>query len=127
MKFADFIQTNGLQVDNVPSWEVVDNLKMIASFLTTIETEFGKEIKVLSGYRCPQLNRMLARSPSSSHQKGLAVDITSEDNEALLACCEWHLRNIDKLAAYMKDGKIEYIHLGISKHRNRQKKEIKNI
>jgi len=45
--------------------EKLDNLRHI----------YGKPIKINSGYRCPKHNKEIGGSPTSSHLKGLAVDI----------------------------------------------------
>ena len=43
--------------------------------LKPIERFFGAEIKVLSAFRCEELNRLVGGSPKSEHLKGCAADI----------------------------------------------------
>ena len=40
-----------------------------------IEERAGEELIITSGYRCEKWNRKVGGSPTSSHLKGLAVDI----------------------------------------------------
>jgi len=43
-----------------------------------------RPIKILSGYRAPELNSVIGGSPSSQHTLAQAVDVTAHDPEALM-------------------------------------------
>lgn len=62
-------------IQNTPTPEQVENLKMVASVLEQIRELVGKPVKVSSGFRCPELNRAIGGSKSSAHMQGLAADI----------------------------------------------------
>ena len=66
-------------IDNTPeNADVEENLQaLIDNVLIPVRREYGKYIKVNSGYRSPKLNKRVGGVPKSQHQKGEAVDITT--------------------------------------------------
>ena len=66
-------------IDNTPeNASVEENLQaLIDNVLIPARREYGKYIKVNSGYRSPKLNKRVGGVPKSQHQKGEAVDITT--------------------------------------------------
>lgn len=50
---------------------------LVDSVLDPLREAWGKPIRVSSGYRCRELNRMVGGSKSSHHMRGMAADITS--------------------------------------------------
>ena len=81
-KLSEFINSataKRLGIDNMPSFEVVDNLNRLADYLDGIRTKLGRPILVSSGYRCPMLNKAVGGVVNSQHQKGLAADLVCDD------------------------------------------------
>lgn len=79
---AEFIHSataKRLNIDNTPTFEIVDNLNRLADYLDNIREKLGKPILVNSGYRCPVLNKAVGGVASSQHQKGLAADLVCAD------------------------------------------------
>lgn len=74
-------------IDNTPSEKVKNNIiKLITNILQPIRNEWGKPIKVNSGYRCKALNDKVKGSKTSQHLTGDAADITTgnaADNKKL--------------------------------------------
>lgn len=68
-----------LGIDNLPSFEIVDNLNRLADYLDGIREKIGIPILVNSGYRSPILNKAVGGVVNSQHQKGLAADIVCTD------------------------------------------------
>lgn len=78
---------------------------------------YGKPVYVNSGYRCPQLNRILGGAVNSQHMKGEAADITTGSKEGNKELFEYIRENLpfDQLidekdfswvhVSYRKDGK----------------------
>jgi uncharacterized protein YcbK (DUF882 family) len=63
--------------------------------LDLIREEFGKPIRITSGYRSPAHNAKVGGSPRSQHMLGKAADITpgqfsSSELDRLYAICEKH-------------------------------------
>lgn len=63
-------------IDNTPPPEVLANLKRLAITMEEVRVLFGKPIRISSGYRCQELNRLVGGSMTSQHTKGLACDFT---------------------------------------------------
>ncbi len=56
--------------------EAEENLKaLVEDVLDPLREAYGRPIRVTSGYRCPQLNRLVGGSPNSQHMRGEAADI----------------------------------------------------
>jgi len=75
-KLAELIVTN-TGYDNTPPNHIVDNLYTLAQVLEKVRTACGNNpIRVLSGYRSPDVNEAVKGSKTSAHMKGLAADFT---------------------------------------------------
>lgn len=61
------------------SWDIVQNLEVLASVLDKVRNAFGKPILVTSGYRCPLLNAHVHGAKNSHHLFGEAADIKPKD------------------------------------------------
>lgn len=62
-------------IDNLPSEEVISNLKYLCvNILQPLREQVGA-IRILSGYRSPTLNRLIGGSKTSKHIEGRAADI----------------------------------------------------
>lgn len=54
------------KIDNTPNSEIVNNLtQLINNILDPLREKYGKPITVNSGYRCPELNKVLRGSNTS--------------------------------------------------------------
>ena len=63
-------------IDNTPTdKKVLENLHELLPILNSVRAEYGKPIRVTSGYRCPQLNKLVGGVPTSAHLHGLAADV----------------------------------------------------
>jgi uncharacterized protein YcbK (DUF882 family) len=71
-------------ISNYPDQKAQENLKKLCKdILQPIRDKFGKAIYINSGYRNPQLNRLLGGSQSSQHITGAAADIDCNENKKL--------------------------------------------
>lgn len=61
-------------IANVPSPQVLNNLKIVADGLEQVRAILGKPVFITSGYRAPTLNRFIGGSATSAHCLGFAVD-----------------------------------------------------
>src|SRR5574344_2027614 len=67
-------------IKNEPTPEAVANLEaLIENVLDPVREQYGKPIKVSSGYRCPELNKMVGGVKKSQHVYGQAADIKGLD------------------------------------------------
>lgn len=80
---AELTRTNQ-KANNAITIEQGDNLKqLIEKVLDPAREEFGEPIKVTSGFRSQEVNRLVGGSKSSQHCKGQAADLTCSDNKKL--------------------------------------------
>lgn len=85
-KLSEFINSSTakrLGINNMPTFEIVDNLNRLADYLDGIREKVGIPILVSSGYRCPLLNKAVGGVPNSQHLKGLAADLLCADMSKL--------------------------------------------
>ena len=82
-EFIHYATNKRLNIDNTPTFEIVDNLNRLADYLDNIREKLGKPILVSSGFRCPVLNKAVGGVANSQHQKGLAADLVCADMESL--------------------------------------------
>jgi zinc D-Ala-D-Ala carboxypeptidase len=75
-------------VDNTPSPQIVENLKILAKGLEDVRHVLGdKPIRITSGYRCARLNALVGGSKTSDHMLGLAADIQCPEFGTPLEVC----------------------------------------
>ena len=63
------------KIKNIPSVEVQQNIEELLDVLDDLREFYGKPIKITSGYRCTELNRLVGGSPTSAHVIGYAADL----------------------------------------------------
>lgn len=82
-KYKEFIKSNTatrLGINNIPSSHQWKNIEELAiNVLQPIREKFGR-IRISSGFRSKQLNKMIGGSTSSNHCKGQAADIEPLEN-----------------------------------------------
>ena len=116
-KLSEFINSataNRLGIDNISSFEVVDNLNRLADYLDSIRAKFGKPILISSGYRCPMLNKAVGGVVNSQHLKGLAADLVCSDMEKLLSIIR-ETKGFDQvITEHNKGSKSYWIHVSVA-------------
>lgn len=65
-----------LGINNQPSPEQIENMKITAQGMESIRKLLGKPIRVNSWLRLPELNQAIGGALKSSHMDGWAVDFT---------------------------------------------------
>src|SRR5262249_10185180 len=63
-----------LKLDNTPSAEVIEHLKLLAMGLEQLRSRLAAPIHIDSGYRCPLLNSLIHGAVHSAHLLGYAAD-----------------------------------------------------
>ena len=62
-------------INNQIPVEYLDNARELINALQTIRDALGKPIQITSGYRCPELNKLVGGVSNSSHLKAWAADL----------------------------------------------------
>lgn len=63
-------------ISNAPNEDVIENLrKLCAKVLEPLRVALGSPVVVTSGYRSPEINKMIGGNPTSQHMTGQAADI----------------------------------------------------
>jgi hypothetical protein len=123
-EFLNSATAKRLGIDNVPTFEVVDNLNKLADYLDVIREKVGKPILISSGFRCPVLNKAVGGVSNSQHQKGLAADLICADMKSL----EKVLREtggFDKLIKeHCKGSKSFWYHVSVAPRNGRPRQQI---
>ena len=114
---AEFLRSTSAKrsnIDNTPSFDVVDNLNRLADYLDVIREKFGKPILISSGFRCPLLNKAVGGAVNSQHLKGLAADLVCDDMETLLSIIR-ETGGFDQLITEHRKGSKNYwIHVSVA-------------
>lgn len=114
-------------IKNVPTKDELNNLtKLCETILQPIRNKYDHPIIVSSGFRNPQVNRIVKGSPTSQHMKGEAADIhsvsdTVEDNKIIFNLIKKMVDDGDiQVGQLINEYNYNWIHVSLptSKHKN---------
>ena len=78
-KLSEFVKSSTASahgIDNTPNEQQIANLKRLCQeVLEPLRQHFGVPIIIGSGYRCPQVNKLVGGVKNSQHMTGEAADI----------------------------------------------------
>ena len=101
-------------ISNLPSWDVIENLRNLGFFLDWLREDWGSGINVTSGYRCEKLNKAVGGVATSCHKLGFAADIqpANGDMEGFKKfVVEWAKDKLFDEIIIEKNGKTEWLHI----------------
>ena len=123
-EFINSATAKRLNIDNTPSFDVVDNLNKLADYLDVIREKLGKPILVNSGFRCPVLNKAVGGVANSQHIKGLAADLVCADMEKLLSVIR-ETGGFDQLIKEHRKGSNSYwLHVSVAPRNGRARQQV---
>lgn len=123
-EFINSATAKRLNIDNIPSFDVVDNLNKLADYLDGIREKLGKPILVNSGFRCPVLNKAVGGVANSQHIKGLAADLVCADMEKLLSVIR-ETGGFDQLIKEHRKGSNSYwLHVSVAPRNGRARQQV---
>ena len=114
------------KIKNTPSVEVQQNIEELLDVLDDLREFYGKPIKITSGYRCTELNRLVGGSPTSAHAIGYAADlqpVQGSFEEFKASVLEW----LDKSGVKFDQCIIErsksaqWVHFGLFNRKGQQR------
>lgn len=84
-----------LNINNYPKDDIIfKNIKNLAIEVQKIRNKFGP-IRILSGYRCPELNKAVGGSKTSNHLNGNSCDLEPFDSSIkLIDIINWIYNNL---------------------------------
>lgn len=65
-----------LGIDNTATYEIANNLELLANNLELVRAELGYPLRINSAYRCEALNKAIGGAAKSDHIDGYAADFT---------------------------------------------------
>lgn len=123
-EFINSTTAKRLNIENTPSFDVVDNLNKLADYLDVIREKLGKPILVNSGFRCPVLNKAVGGVANSQHIKGLAADLVCADMEKLLSVIR-KTGGFDQLIKEHRKGSNSYwLHVSVAPRNGRARQQV---
>jgi len=106
-------------IDNTPSQEVIESLKVTAIGLDRIRSLLNYPIRVSSGYRSVKLNTAIGGVPTSQHCKGEAVDFTCPEFGTPLEVCQEIVAHATEIGFDQLIQEGQWTHVSFSEqHRN---------
>lgn len=115
------------KIDNTIPDELEYNTQRLLNFLQDLREKWGSGIKITSGYRGPELNKLVKGSTTSAHLTCNAVDIYpvncrfEEFKRFILSYLEGKLWD---QCIIEKSGKSQWIHLGLYNNSGKQRRQI---
>ena len=109
MTYSRVAVENGLL--NEPPFEVKQAMmELVKRLLQPLRLVYGKPIAITSGYRSPEVNRLVGGVPSSQHVKGEAADCYVPDPEVLLNVLRFCKLPFDQAILYKRK---KFLHLSL--------------
>ena len=109
MTYSRVAVENGLL--NEPSFEVrLLMIELVKRLLQPLRVAYGKPIAITSGYRSPEVNRLVGGVPSSQHVKGGAADCYVPDPKVLLDVLLFSKLPFDQAILYKQK---KFLHLSL--------------
>ena len=120
------------KIPNLPSFQIVENIKMMLPLLNGLREIWGSSIIVSSGYRCPELNKKVGGSSTSAHLMGFAVDLVPSNGKMneFIECCKRYFNNtkydFDQIL-FESSGSSKWVHVGYKNLKGEQRRQIFSI
>jgi hypothetical protein len=94
-------------------------MQLCENVFEPIRKHVGKPIKISSGFRCEQLNKLIGGASGSQHTKGEAFDLELTDRKLF----DWILKNVEfdqLIYEFGNDEHANWFHISYRKGNNRK-------
>lgn len=101
------------------SVQVAKAILLCENVFEPIRRHLNKPIKITSGFRCEQLNKLIGGANGSQHTKSEAFDLDLQDRSVF----DWIIKNVEfdqAIYEYGNDLKADWFHLSYRKGNNRK-------
>lgn len=85
----EFLNLKKYPYNEIPTQCLVNLQYGVATILQPLRDALGCPIIINSGYRCPQVNKLVGGVANSQHMSGCAADIRPADMKKFSACIEF--------------------------------------
>ena len=85
----EFLNLKKYPYNEIPTQCLVNLQFGVATILQPLRDALGCPIIINSGYRCPQVNKLVGGVANSQHMSGCAADIRPADLKKFWACIEF--------------------------------------
>lgn len=112
-----------LRINNTPTPEIIENLKVVAAQVQKVRDHFGKPLIISSGYRSEKLNSAIGGARNSQHTKGEAIDIQSTNGYTNADIFNYIKNNLDfdqLIWEYGTRKEPKWVHISYKKSGNRK-------
>ena len=112
-----------LKINNTPTPEIIENLKVVAAQVQKVRDHFGKPLIISSGYRSEKLNSAIGGARNSQHTKGEAIDIQSTNGYTNADIFNYIKNNLDfdqLIWEYGTRKEPKWVHISYKKAGNRK-------
>ena len=110
-------------IDNTPTPQAIANLQiLVENTLDPLRELWGRPLRVNSGYRCPELNRLVNGSSNSSHMSGCAADITTGSREGNKILWSMLVSSDIPYSKIIDEQDLAWIHVSYIRGNNRREK-----
>lgn len=118
-------------IDNSPQSDVqIQNLRnLCVQVLEPLRLHIGGPVRISSGYRCPELNRLVGGVADSQHTKGEAADIPVPDAATGHLWMDWIVMNcrFDQCIWESRDSTTFWIHVSCRRSLPANRFQVKRL
>lgn len=117
---SELLVTN-TKLSNIPTWNAVENLRaLVVNVLDPIRGQYGKPIRVNSGYRSVEVNKSVGGATTSDHLcfgTAAAADITCDNNRLLY---DLIIKSGIPFKQLINEHNFSWLHVSFDKNNNKR-------